>query len=366
MAFNVGTCKLAFSDNPILNLAHTAAVTAWTPIYKAGLGVLIAIATAAANASAGYYRRGIFSFIIANGVTIAIGDRVYYNSSAGTITTTAPAVGFLLGTCTYGGTGNSTGTVLADVDINLFGVEGAINVYGSTGLFKASYATIDLAVAALADNDVLRIKSGSYTLGASCVIASTGVKIVGEGVVEITGAAGADNCFSIVLGALSSTAEVWFKNIIVSHTDDATQVGIQIDNLAATKKLNVYVDDCEFDSDGGNSIDIDHSDTSNAIRLYCNRSTFEGPVNVVVADAGDRFRFVNSVVRGGFVSSAGDFDAEILFHNCVVKHEGVTGGHANQRVISLGSYTETDADPNVYGALDTNDLAGSHTEQIVA
>lgn len=366
MSFDVGTCRVAFEDTATIDYAYASAATVRTPIYVAGYGVMIPKASYDAAETGSYFNQGIFDFIVSNGVTVAVTNQVYYDSTNGVITTTAPTAGFPLGIAVSGGTGNSGGTVTAKVLINASGVEGNINVYASTGLFKASYASIDLAVAALTTNDILVIKSGSYTLAGECDIDAKGVKIIGDGIVTIAGASGADYCFSIALGALTSTAEVWFRNLEIDHGDDATQVGIQIDNASATKKLNVYVDGCSFESDGGNSIDIDHSDTSNAIRLYCSECTFEGPVNAVVADAGDRFRFNDCTVRGGLVTSAGDFDAEILLKNCIVKHEGITGGHSNQRLICVGCISETDADPNVYAALDTSDGAGSHTEQLLS
>jgi hypothetical protein len=242
---------------------------------------------------------------------------------------------------------------------------GNISVYGSDGAFKASYATIDLACAALVAHDILTIKSGEYTLSASCVISKHGVKIIGDGDVQINGGVGADNCFSIVLGAQTSTAEITFQNININHTDDASQVGIQINNTAMTKKLNVYIDDCDFESDGGVSVDIDHADTSNAIRLYCNRCVFEGAINMVTADAGDRMRFDVCTMRGGVVTDAGNFDLEMLYKDCIIKHGGISGGHSNQRCIYVNCVSETDADPNIYALVDGDDNVGSATDQII-
>jgi len=365
MAFDTGTCREAFNDNNDISYVHSAAVTASTPIYVPGYGVLVPTASVAINTVAGYKRRGIFNFIVANGVTVTKLEKVYYDSTNGVVTNVAPAAGFLLGTALETGTGTSTGSVVINVDINTFGEEGLINVHGSDGMFKASYATIDLAVAALVAHDILIIKSGSYTLGASCVISKHGVKIIGDGEVEITGGVGADNCFSIVLGAQASTAEITFKNLTINHDDDASQIGIQINNTAMTKKLNVYVVDCEFGTGGGNSIDVDHADTSNAIRLYVDRSLIEGAVNMVTADAGDRIRFNYCTVRGGVVTDAGNFDLEMLFNHCIVLHGGISGGHSNQRCIYINCVSETDADPNVYALVDGDDNVGSATDQII-
>lgn len=213
---------------------------------------------------------------------------------------------------------------------------------------KRFFETINAAVAAAVADDIINIESGDYTLTAACDITKRGLKIVGLGDVTIRGAAAADYCFKTVLGALTSSAEVTFKNMTIVHDDDATQVGIQVQNTGAGKKILVNLIDVDFESDGGNSIDQDHADTSNAIRIYCSRCTTEGPVNLVCADGGDRFRFFNGNLRGGLVSDAGNVDAEITIAFSTFLLNGITGGNANQRVIFIASASETDADPNVY------------------
>lgn len=243
--------------------------------------------------------------------------------------------------------------------------EARISIFGSDGVFKASYATINLAVTALATGDVLVIKSGSYTLTGVATIAAKNVKIVGDGVVEIIGAAGADSVFSIVLGVLTASAGVTFSNLNIDHSDDATQVGIQINNTDAAKKINVYIYDVDFSSDGGNSIDVDHADADNAIRVYCKRCTTEGPVNLVCANGGDRFRFSYGNLRAGLVSDAGDVDAEILIAWSTFLLNGITGGHSNQRVIFVASSSETDDDPNVYLEAVAADVE-TQTPQVIA
>lgn len=213
---------------------------------------------------------------------------------------------------------------------------------------KVFYQTIDAAIAAAAANDVIIIESGDYTLLGPCDITKPGVSIIGEGNVTINGAPLADYCFRITLGVLKATAGITMKNLTINHDDDATQMGIQIINTGATKKINLYLSDIEFGSDGGDSIHQHHADTSAAIRVYCTRCTTEGPVNLVVGNAGDRFRFGYGNLRGGLVSDAGAYAAEILIAWSTLLLNSITGGHANQRVIFVACVTETDADPNVY------------------
>lgn len=250
-------------------------------------------------------------------------------------------------------------------DLNEVPAIGNIAVYGSAGNFKATYPTIDLAVAALANSDILKLKAGEYTLSGAVNITATDVQIIGDGGVTIVGAADADYCFKTVFGAISSTKGVTFKNLTISHGDDATQIGVEIANVAATGRINAIFENVSFESDGGNSIQVDHSATAASVRLYVTGGTIEGPVNYTVGNTDDRIRFEGSTLRGGLVTGASATAMEIELWNCKVLHEGVTGGNAAQLLYALYCLSETDANPNVYAALDTNDLAGSHTESVL-
>jgi len=262
----------------------------------------------------------------------------------------------------------AAGSGVADIafDLNEVPAVGDISVWGSSGNFKATYPTIDLAVAATVADDVVKLKSGSYTLTDAVDITKAGVHIMGvEPGVTIVGAAAADYCFKTVLGALGSTKSVFFSNLTIDHGDDATQIGIQIANVAATGRINVHLTDVTFESDGGNSIQSDHSVTTAAIRFWANGGTFEGPVNFVVNNTDDQIHFENSTLRGGLVTGTVDIAMVIELFKCKVLHEGVTGGHASQLLYAAYCLSETDANPNVFAALDTNDLAGSHTESLL-
>jgi hypothetical protein len=243
--------------------------------------------------------------------------------------------------------------------------DGNIAVFGSDGAFKASYTTIDLACAALANSDILKIKSGEYTLTAAIDITKTDVQIIGEGNVTIVGAAAADYCFKTVFGAITSTKGITFKNITLDHGDDATQQGIRIENTSATGRINVYLDNVSGESDGGDTLHVDHAAAGAAIRLYATGGTYEGPVNFTVKNTDDRIRFEGSTLRGGLVTSADDIAMEIELWNCKILAAGVTGGHASQLVYAMYCISETDANPNVYAALATGDLAGFHTETLL-
>jgi hypothetical protein len=77
---------------------HTAAVTSGQAIWHPVFGSLIATQTVAANVPTLYIKSGRYIFSIANGITIAQGDTVYYITADNTVTKIDPvAAGFRLG-----------------------------------------------------------------------------------------------------------------------------------------------------------------------------------------------------------------------------------------------------------------------------
>lgn len=365
----VGKCRLV-SEAALLDrieYAHTAAVVAWTPIWTAAFGVLVPMVSADADTTVTYYRGGAFNFNIATAVTIAKGDVVYYNTTNDDVQLTNPeGSGFLLGQAIAAGSA-AAGYVDVQIFVGNLSIGSQISVFASDGKYKASYQTINLANAALANDDYIIIKEGSYTLTAACDITKTGVKIIGAGKdrTTIVCAAAADYGFKTVFGAISSTKEITFSGFTIDHGDDATQQGIRIENTSATGRINVYINNVSGESDGGDTIHVDHAAAGAAIRMYVEGGLFEGPVNFTVKNTDDRIRFEGSTLRGGLVTSTDDIAMEIELWNCKVLHEGVTGGHASQLLYAAYCLSETDANPNVYAALDTNDLAGSHTEKLL-
>jgi hypothetical protein len=101
----VGKC-IYKHDGGIVERAHTAAVTAWTPVYIAGLGVCIPQISADANPAVKttFYVKGVFRFAIDTSITVTQGDRLWYDGTATKVQKTIPAVGFLLGLAMESGT----------------------------------------------------------------------------------------------------------------------------------------------------------------------------------------------------------------------------------------------------------------------
>jgi len=104
----VGTCALALGPKEcdVIDYTHSAAVTAWTPIYTETSGVLIPQKSADASVEVTYYMTGRFQFHIADGITVAQGDFLYYNITNGDVSTTVPVTydGFYLGQAAQAGT----------------------------------------------------------------------------------------------------------------------------------------------------------------------------------------------------------------------------------------------------------------------
>jgi len=349
-----------FKEAVTRRYTSTAAVTA-ADVVDLGDIYGIACDTYAASVEGAYAVKGRFDLDKDATVEIAAGEGLYWDSDNEQVTS-APD-GRFIGVAAEDAA--STATTI-ETDLNAVLPVGNIAVYGETGEFKNSYPTIDSACEALEDNDILKLRSGEYTLLDEIDITALDCQIIGiEPGVVIVGAAGADYCFKTVFGAITSTKGITFSEMTIDHGDDATQMGIVIENTSATGRINAYINNVSSESDGGDAINVGHASTSASVRLYVKGGTLEGPVNYTVGHTDDRIRFEGSTLRGGLVTGTSATAMEIELWNCKILHEGVTGGNAAQLLYALYCLSETDANPNVYAALDTSDLAGSHTESVL-
>lgn len=226
MSYDTGVCKQAFDNSDTIIHTSASAATAWTPVYLDGVGYIIPQASLAASVKGAYYKRGIFSFIVTSGVTLAAGDKVYYDSAATTIQLVAPSAGYLIGTCIKGGTGNASGTVVANVDINVFEQNGDFSGLdiSTTGLvLSGTTATVITATddvvltAAQVVTKLLLIDTGGSdrlvtTPTAALLVAAIGNAKVGSSfVLTVRNTADADEDITITGGtdvAISGTATV--------------------------------------------------------------------------------------------------------------------------------------------------------------
>jgi hypothetical protein len=112
----MSVCELKgqYEDLETIRAAHTAATTAWTPVKSATLGILIPLTTQLINVANTFYRGGRFMFSIDDGVTVAQGNPVYYNTDTDKVCITAPTKGWLIGTAVEAGTATA-GYVLVEI-----------------------------------------------------------------------------------------------------------------------------------------------------------------------------------------------------------------------------------------------------------
>jgi predicted RecA/RadA family phage recombinase len=353
----VGKCVYKNAGGEVLR-SHGSATTAWTPIYVNGIGVCVPQVSADASPSipTKFFTTGVFRFAITTAVTVSQGDKLYYDSAAFTVQKTQPTTGFFLGTAVEAGTAAG-----GYVDVQINTSDAAItpdltNIYVSPngddtegdGSFARPYKTLAIAIAAITTTrKTVVMFPGEYTHTTDTDITVNGTKIIGMGGVSVTASGVTTYGLKTVFGATSGTKEFTLENL---SWDSGAKVGLQLQNTGATAKINGYIKNCDFSATNAtySSIDVDHAVTGQAIRLYVDGCTTEGKIDWVVNDNGDRLRFTRGNMRGGLVTSAGDFDAEFFIGWSTFLLNGITGGHANQRVIFAASVSETDADPNVY------------------
>lgn len=243
--------------------------------------------------------------------------------------------------------------------------DGAISITDEDGVYLASYETLADGIAALAAGDTLKLKAGVYEADEIDITEPGWCQIVGEPGTIIEGASGADYCLRTVFGAISSTKGLTVKGITFDHSDDATQVGLDIANASATGRINLYLEDCNFESNGGDSLYTLHASTSASIRMYIRGCWFEGPVEYTVGNTDDRIRFDHCELIGGLVTGTSATAMEIYLGHCKVLHQGITGGNGAQLMYMLYCMSVTDTNPEVYAALDNNDTAGSQTDTVL-
>lgn len=290
---------------------------------------------------------------------LTIGAKQYLSATPGAVTETKPDDG-----AQVAGSAVSATEIFFNIgETQENEADSAISIYGSDGAFKASYSTIDLACAALADEDILKIKAGEYTLTSAIDISALDVQINCEKGVKIYGLEGADYVFKTVFGAISSTKGFTFDGGYIKHR--STQEGIVIENTSATGRINATINNVEFDSSGADSIAVPHAAAGAAIRLRVNDCVLEGQLSFTVKNTDDQCRIKRSELMLGLVTSTDNIAMEVSLRDCLVLHEGVTGGHSSQLLYVMGCFTETDANPNVYCEFDTSDAAGDHTNSLI-
>ncbi len=239
------------------------------------------------------------------------------------------------------------------------------------GSFQHPYATINAALAvATSTRNTIILMPGEHTITASLSMPLFDLFIVGMSgnpdTAQINAAASVTPLIDISPNTLTATTSYYFTNVAIDN-GETSQVGIQVDNANAGKKILVYIDNCWF-SDGGNSIDVDHDGASDAVRIYVNNNgrEIEGNIAFDVGNASDKFLCRDATFGGTFITAGDNIAALFRFTNCLVP-EGAwasNSGLTTQEIVALSCWSVTGT---TYAALDTNELGagGDFTETIV-
>ena len=216
------------------------------------------------------------------------------------------------------------------------------------GSWSKPYKTVTKAFAvASAVRSTIYVLAGEYEEAAMLTWpAVNGVSLIGLGPVSISNGDAAAAVLLIAPGtAATSSFGVGLKDVNIAAD---TQIGIDVNNAAMTKKLNLYLDGLTTEKDtSGESLDIDGTVSGQAIRVYVDGCAFEGLVNFQANDAGSRLRCTDTKFTGG-VTTGGAVAAELSLRNCEMLTSGLTIGAANWNLTYVGCVYATDADPAVY------------------
>lgn len=348
-----------------------------------GVGVAFVSAAAATDYVAvdteGIWFLNVTATNAAGNSAVAIGNEIYINKTTCILSKdstpgTHQFFGNALSTLATGTTGvvavkvhndpQQTLTNLTDIVVSKQGND------SNAGTWDAPLLTVGAALAAATTTrKTIYVCDGTYDEALTWPTTVSGIKLIGlnrEWGVVLADTGADDAVITVTPGVQTATFELWLENIYVDHAI-AGQDGIALDNTGMTKKLNMYLRDCAGTADSATDrfIVTTQGDTSNAIRIYWNgqNGDVEGSIYLDAGNDGDRFYAENVHFVGGLATAADAVAFDIRLFRCFVLHEGVTGGNAAQTIHAVCCYSQTGA---TFAALDTNDLAGSHTEDIVA
>jgi len=167
-----------------------------------------------------------------------------------------------------------------------------------------------------------------------------------------------------VLKVYPATVLASFAGYLDNVTIDHNGTGLKLDNSSAAGTFALYLRDVDFVATGGTSMITNHG-TNNPVVIDARHVDFGGEVNLQVRDKNDAFYLHGGKLTGGMVTSGSPAlggTAEITVAHSEIKHEGVSGGSANQKFNSVYSWTRTSKTLALVG---TADLAGSHTRNII-
>ncbi|MCX5646517.1 MAG: DUF1565 domain-containing protein [Phycisphaerae bacterium] len=238
------------------------------------------------------------------------------------------------------------------------------------GSFTSPYATVTKALAAVtATRTTILVMPGTYAEAAALVWPTiSGVKLIGLGSMWQTtiSAAGTSQVIGVAPGVQTESWEMWLENIYIDH-GTAGQDGLLLDNTGMDWKLNCYLRNVGGDADSASDkmLTTVHGDADNAIRVYWSGDGgggVEGCVEFVGGNDGDRLHVDGVELNGGLATSDTAVALDIRLRNCVVLHEGISGGNAAQTLAIVNCFSQTGG---TYAVADAGDVAGSQTASTV-
>lgn len=222
--------------------------------------------------------------------------------------------------------------------------------FKSITLNGVDYATISLAMAAAAANDIIFLGPGTYTEDVTWSDAN-GVTLQAKHPGTVTIEAVTAFAISINPAAASGTWSATLRSLTLSHGDGL--VGLLVNNTNVAKRINLYLDEVDIESETATdaAIDVNRGGTSShAIRLYATGkgNTIEGLVDFITESTDDRVRFWGYRLIGG-LTVTGAIVMEVTLVCCGVLTSGFSV--ASENVWNkIACYEETDANPNVHTA----------------
>jgi hypothetical protein len=147
----------------------------------------------------------------------------------------------------------------------------------------------------------------------------------------------------------TATLSAFIENVLLYHGNSKKGVVIDNENMGSRKLMVYLLNMPTYGS--GTSIDISHTTTDQAIRLYAvNCDEVSGLVNITTKTTDDRFRFRGCSLMGGLTTSADAIGSEVTLLDCVVLTGALTIGDTAQVKTYRGCCYRTGS-PATYTAL---------------
>jgi predicted RecA/RadA family phage recombinase len=281
---------------------------------------------------------------------VALGDQLYINT--GVISKRASGIPF--GKAMSLLTGSASAAVAAvkvhcemrDIDTSIIVVSTKGNDTTGNGSWGAPLKTLTAALAlASTTRKTIYMLPGDYAEAAAITWPNVnGIQVIGLddcGNVVISEATAATAVVTINPTFTSATFEAFLENVCIEHT---AQVGIEIDNAnMGNRKLLIHLKGVSTSQTStGDSINVTHTTAGQAIRIYAEGcDEIEGLIDIVVANADDRFRFKGCVLIGG-LTCTGAVAGEVSLLQTIVLTSGLTLDAAQVQT-TVGSCYRTDA-----------------------